>query len=147
MTAEDKPSMFRSLRNSIKLIGEDPTALENVEKGLCKLELKFTQYAKSMAEVLRVHSQMKKEIEQLNETIIRQENEILAAKTDSEKAKVLVTKLKREKLRLKKRSKKSKILQKPLKALNQKETVNTNSDYGDEHKDSQGTTKTLKNCI
>jgi DNA repair ATPase RecN len=148
MTTEEKPSMFESLRNSIKLIGDDPKALENVEKGLCKLETKFTKYAQSMTEVLRIHSQMKTEIDNLNETITKQENEILSAKTDSDKAKVLVTKLKREKIRLKKRSRKSKNLQKPTTALNEKEPSNNNHGYGDvipERKDTQGTTENLKN--
>lgn len=147
MTTEEKPSMFESLRNSIKLIGEDPTALENVEKGLCKLETKFTKYAKSMTEVLRVHSQMKTEIGKLNETIVKQENEILSAKTDSEKAKILIIKLKREKFRLKKRSRKSK---KPATALKETEPSNTNvglSDVIPEGKDTQGTTEKLKNLI
>ena len=107
MSTEEKLSIFEALRCSIKQIGEDPSALENVEEGLCQLESKFTKYAKSMTEVLHVHSQMKKEIEKLKETEAKKDEEILNMKEEINQSKKLILKLKREKQRLKKRRKKS----------------------------------------
>ena len=107
MSTEEKLSIFEALRCSIKQIGDDPSALENVEEGLCQLESKFTKYAKSMTEVLQVHSQMKKEIEKLKETEAQKDEEILNMKEEIDQSKKLILKLKREKQRLKKRRKKS----------------------------------------
>ena len=148
MTSEEKPSIFESLRNSIKLIGEDPTALENVEKGLCKLETKFTKYAKSMTEVLRIHSQMQTEIENLKEIIVKKENQIISAKIDSEKTKKLVTKLKKDKFRFKKHIRNWKNLQKPSSTINDEETSNSKGGCGDivpeTISDTQGTSENMK---
>ena len=107
MSTEEKLSIFEALRCSIKQIGDDPSALENVEEGLYQLESKFTKYAKSMTEVLQVHSQMKKEIEKLKETEAQKDEEILNLKEEIAQSKKLILKLKREKQRLKKRRKKS----------------------------------------
>ena len=48
MTMEEKDSIFDSIRNSIKLAGEDPNAVGKALKELSKLESKFVKYAKSM---------------------------------------------------------------------------------------------------
>ena len=112
MATNEKTICFEainSVRKGINLICKDPTALENVKKDVGQLEKKYQQYAKYMETVLRVHSQMKTEIKQLNETI-KQEHEIVSAKTDSKKANKLTCKLKREKLCLKQRRRKCKVL-------------------------------------
>ena len=107
MSAEEKLSVFEALRNNIKLIGEDPSALENVEDCVNQLELKFTKYSKSMAEVLQVHSQMKSEIQNLKEKLSERNVEFMLAKGELEESRKLILRLRRETRRLKKRKKKS----------------------------------------
>ena len=107
MSTEEKLSIFEALRSNIKLIGEDPSALENVEEGVCQLELKFTKYSKSMAEVLQVHSQMKSEIQNLKEKLSERNVEFMLAKGELEESRKLILRLRRETRRLKKRKKKS----------------------------------------
>ena len=107
MSTEERPSVFESLRCSIHLIGQDPSALEDVEKNISQLELKFSKYAKSMTDVLQVHSQMKKEIEKLKETVAQKETEILSTKHELDKSRKIALKLKREKQQFKKRKKRS----------------------------------------
>ena len=107
MSTEEKLSIFEALRSNIKLIGEDPSALENVEEGVCQLELKFTKYSKSMAEVLQVHSQMKSEIQNLKEKLSERNVEYMLAKGELEESRKLILRLRRETRRLKKRKKKS----------------------------------------
>ena len=138
MSAEEKLSIFEALRCNVKLIGEDPSALENVEEGLCHLESKFTKYTKSMAEVLQVHSQMRKEIEKLKEAVAQKDSEILNTKDEVERSKKLILKLKREKQRLKKRRNKS---------LNDVNKVNltASKDTNTNHLLNQGTIPGLNN--
>ena len=107
MSTEEKLSIFEALRSNIKLIGEDPSALENVEDCVCQLELKFTKYSKSMAEVLQVHSQMKSEIQNLKEKLSERNVEFMLAKGELEESRKLILRLRRETRRLKKRKKKS----------------------------------------
>ena len=107
MSTEEKLSIFEALRSNIKLIGEDPSALENVEEGVCQLEQKFTKYSKSMAEVLQVHSQMKSEIQNLKEKLSERNVEFMLAKGELEESRKLILRLRRETRRLKKRKKKS----------------------------------------
>ena len=107
MSTEEKLSIFEALRSNIKLIGEDPSALENVEDCVCQLELKFTKYSKSMAEVLQVHSQMKSEIQNLKEKLSEKDIEFMLAKGELEESRKLILRLRRETRRLKKRKKKS----------------------------------------
>ena len=107
MSTEEKLSIFEALRSNIKLIGEDPSALENVEDCVCQLELKFTKYSKSMAEVLQVHSQMKSEIQNLKEKVSEKDIEFMLAKGELEESRKLILRLRRETRRLKKRKKKS----------------------------------------
>ena len=144
MSTEDRTSIFESLRCSIQLIGETPSALDEVEKGICQLELKFAKYAKSMTEVLQVHSQMKREIEKLKETVAQKESEILLTKQELEKSQKIALKLKREKHRLKKRKKGSSCVEKPISASTENDTSSnnlirekTNYDHGNE----EGTTE------
>ena len=107
MSTEEKLSIFEALRSNIKLIGEDPSALENVEDCVCQLELKFTKYSKSMAEVLQVHSQMKSEIQNLKEKLSERNVEFMLAKGELEESRKLILRLRRETRRLKKRKKTS----------------------------------------
>ena len=107
MSTEEKLSIFEALRSNIKLVGEDPSALENVEDCVCQLELKFTKYSKSMAEVLQVHSQMKNEIQNLKEKLSERNVEYMLAKGELEESRKLILRLRRETRRLKKRKKKS----------------------------------------
>ena len=107
MSTEEKLSIFEALRSNIKLIGEDPSALENIEDCVCQLELKFTKYSKSMAEVLQVHSQMKSEIQNLKEKLSERNVEFMLAKGELEESRKLILRLRRETRRLKKRKKKS----------------------------------------
>ena len=107
MSTEEKLSIFEALRSNIKLLGEDPSALENVEDCVCQLELKFTKYSKSMAEVLQVHSQMKSEIQNLKEKLSERNVEFMLAKGELEESRKLILRLRRETRRLKKRKKKS----------------------------------------
>ena len=107
MSTEEKLSIFEALRSNIKLIGDDPSALENVEDCVCQLELKFTKYSKSMAEVLQVHSQMKSEIQNLKEKLSERNVEFMLAKGELEESRKLILRLRRETRRLKKRKKKS----------------------------------------
>ena len=107
MSTEEKLSIFEALRSNIKLIGEDPSALENVEDCVCQLELKFTKYSKSMAEVLQVHSQMKREIQNLKEKLSEKDIEFMLTKGELEESRKLILRLRRETRRLKKRKKKS----------------------------------------
>ena len=107
MSTEEKLSIFEALRSNIKLIGEDPSALENVEDCVGQLELKFTKYSKSMAEVLQVHSQMKSEIQNLKEKLSERNVEFMLAKGELEESRKLILRLRRETRRLKKRKKKS----------------------------------------
>ena len=106
MSTEEKLSIFEALRSNIKLVGEDPSALENVEDCVCQLELKFTKYSKSMAEVLQVHSQMKNEIQNLKEKLSERNVEYMLAKGELEESRKLILRLRRETRRLKKRKKK-----------------------------------------
>ena len=107
MSTEEKLSIFEALRSNIKLIGEDPSAIENVEDCVCQLELKFTKYSKSMAEVLQVHSQMKREIQNLKEKLSEKDIEFMLTKGELEESRKLILRLRRETRRLKKRKKKS----------------------------------------
>ena len=108
MTMEEKDSIFDSIRNSIKLAGEDPNAVGKALKELSKLELKFVKYAKSMKEVLAVHAKMNTEMTELKETNIAQQSEILQAKDNESKSEKTIIKLKRINQKLKKLNKKKK---------------------------------------
>ena len=143
---EEKPHIFEFLRNSIKCIGEDPTAMSNVEKGLCQLETKFSKYAKSMTEVLRVHNQMETEIERLKKSAASQELEIVLAKDEANKSKELITKLKRKNQRLKRQNKKYKLAHNLGPILTKKESTDN---YGcgeviNESAEIQGTIENMK---
>ena len=110
---EGNPSFtFESLKNSIKLIREDPTAIDKLDVGICHLEKKFAKYAKSMAKVLQLHTQMKNEIDTLTETVSDQKRDLAIAKNDAEGLKKIIKRLKRKNHRHKKKCKKIKVVEK-----------------------------------
>ena len=139
---EGNPHIFEYLRTNIKLVGEEPTAISKIEKGLRQLESTFVKYAESMTEVLCVHRQMNTEIENYKDTIASQELKIRHAQNQANKFKKLTTKLKRTNQLLKNKNKTCHHVHSPKQPKNES-TVDFGADVT-ETGDFQGTIEDMK---
>ena len=144
MTMEGNPHIFEYLRTNIKLVGEDPTAISKIEKGLRQLESRFGKYAESMTEVLRVHRQMNTEIENYKDTIASQELKIRHAQNQANKYKKLTTKLKRTNQLLKSKNKTCHHVHSPQEIPPKNESTGDFDSDNTETGDFQGTIEDMK---
>ena len=77
---EEKLDIFQFLRKNVGLIKDNPVVVLNIEEGLRQLEKKFTKYAKSITEVIRVHKEIQNDNVRLRTVSTSQEAKILLGK-------------------------------------------------------------------